>query len=403
MFVITEHPTRGKLTVPIYVWLTGISDVEEGCLHQAYNLSNLPFVLDRIVLMPDTHQGFGMPIGGVLASKAMIIPNAVGVDIGCGVAFRRTSLKTGAISRETLGNWLDQIMQLIPQGFAHHKKQQRCSALDKFVKEHGEEKRHTTLWTEISRGYNQIGTLGGGNHFIEFQEDQDGSLCLMVHSGSRNFGYQVARYFNDLAKRGRKKWNSSVPKEAALDFLPEETQEAVSYINWMKLACDFARENRSRMMDVICGVIGETQPDLEIRENIDVHHNDVNRENHQGQWVWVHRKGAVRAAEGEVCVIPGAMGRSSYVVRGLGNKLSFESCSHGAGRAMSRKEAIRRFSPPAVIRELSEQGILLGKARLKDVGEEAPAAYKDIEFVMEQQKDLIQVVNRLTAKAVMKG
>ena len=403
MFIMSEHPTKGKCGVPVYIWLPSISDVEEGCLDQAFHLSMLPFAMERIVLMPDTHQGFGMPIGGVLASKGMVIPNAVGVDIGCGIAFRRTNLKASSLDELALKTCIEKVMRAVPQGFSHHKEKQPCRVLDEFCKYHQKERKHPVLWQEIARGYNQLGTLGGGNHFIEFQEDDEGYLCFMVHSGSRNFGYQVAKYFNSIAKNNRKKWHSDVPREYDLDFLPEETEECQSYLNWMNLARDFARENRATMMNVVCRIFEKQHKVMKIQLDLDVHHNDVNREHHENQWVWVHRKGAIRAAAGELAVIPGAMGRHSYVVRGLGNKLAFESCSHGAGRVMSRKEATHQFSPDTVMRELDQRGVLLGKTRLKDIGEEAPMAYKNIEFVMSQQNDLIQIVNQLTGKAVMKG
>lgn len=403
MFIMSEHPTKGKCGVPVYIWLPSINDVEEGCLGQAFHLSMLPFAMNRIVLMPDTHQGFGMPIGGVLASKGMVVPNAVGVDIGCGIAFRRTDLKASALDELTLKAYIEKVMTVVPQGFAHHKEKQPCRVLDEFCKHHQEERKHPVLWQEIARGYNQIGTLGGGNHFIEFQEDDEGYLCIMVHSGSRNFGYQVAKYFNSIARKNRKKWHGVIPGEYDLDFLPEETEECQSYLNWMNLARDFARENRTTMMNAAYRILDTQYGGTKIQLDIDVHHNDVNREYHDNQWVWVHRKGAIRAAAGELAVIPGAMGRHSYVVRGLGNKLAFESCSHGAGRTMSRKEAIHRFPPDTVMKELVQRGVLLGKTKLKDIGEEAPMAYKNIEFVMSQQKDLIQIEHQLTGKAVMKG
>lgn len=403
MFILKEHPKRGILKIPVYVWLPDISHLEEGCLNQAMNLSQLPFALNHITLMPDTHQGFGMPIGGVIALRQAIIPNAVGVDIGCGISFVRTNLHFDTVDRPLLEKWVEQVLNAIPQGFSHHLVRQESSSLEDFQKHHVEEKKHATLWREMDRAYFQIGTLGGGNHFIEFQSDEEGFLCLMVHSGSRNFGYQIARYFNDLARRHRKKWQSEIPKGFGLDYLPEESEEGTSYIRWMQVARAFAEESRSRMMESVLHILSGSRPDLEILNRADVHHNDVNREEHEGEWVWVHRKGAIRAENGELGLIPGAMGRSSYVVEGKGNRKSFNSCSHGAGRSMSRKQALHQYSPGMVMSELSDLNMILGKRKMKDVAEEAPMAYKDIDFVIDQQKDLIHVVMRLTGKAVIKG
>jgi tRNA-splicing ligase RtcB (3'-phosphate/5'-hydroxy nucleic acid ligase) len=403
MFVLSEHPKRGTLKIPIYVWLPDIAHLEEGCLEQALNLSELPFALNRIALMPDTHQGFGMPIGGVLATREVIIPNAVGVDIGCGVAFCRTSLTSDSFSRQLLTKWVEQILASVPQGFTHHSQKQPCQTLDDFQKNHPDERQQQPLWKEIDRGYYQIGTLGGGNHFIEFQTDNAGHLCLMVHSGSRNFGYQIARYFNNVARNNRKNWQSSVPKRFALDYLPEGSREGLSYIHWMQLARQFARENREKILDAALRVLAKTIPQMEVLERSDVHHNDANRERHDGEWVWVHRKGAIKAGEGEKGLIPGAMGRSSYVVEGRGNQKAFLSCSHGAGRAMSRKQALHQYSPASVLTELEQRDMILGKRQMKDVAEEAPMAYKDIDFVIREQLDLIKIIDRLTGKAVIKG
>jgi tRNA-splicing ligase RtcB (3'-phosphate/5'-hydroxy nucleic acid ligase) len=403
MFVLSEHPQRGTLKIPIYVWLPDIAHLEEGCLEQALNLSELPFAFNRIALMPDTHQGFGMPIGGVMATREVIIPNAVGVDIGCGVAFCRTSLTGESFSRPLLTKWVEQILAIVPQGFSHHSQKQPCQALDDFQKKYPEERQQQHLWKEIDKGYYQIGTLGGGNHFIEFQTDKAGHLCLMVHSGSRNFGYQIAHYFNNMARKNRKQWQSSVPKGFALDYLPEDSQEGQSYINWMQLARHFARENREKMLDAVLRILTKNTPHMEVLEITDVHHNDANRELHDGEWVWVHRKGAIKAGEGEKGLIPGAMGRSSYVVEGRGNPKAFRSCSHGAGRAMSRKQALNQYSPTSVLAELEQQDMILGKRKMKDVAEEAPMAYKDIDFVIMEQMDLIKIIDQLTGKAVIKG
>ena len=403
MFILSEHPQKGKLKIPIYVWLPDLSYLDDGCLLQVLNLSELPFAVNRIVLMPDTHQGYGMPIGGVLATKDVIIPNAVGVDIGCGVAFVRTNLSYEAISSVLLNKWVEQILNRVPQGFSHHKIKQKVKCIDDFRLDFPEQRMIKNLWNELENAAFQMGTLGGGNHFIEFQADESNQLCLMVHSGSRNFGYQIARHFNQTARKKRKVWNSQLPESYELDYLPDQSEDGKSYIAWMNLARAFANENRGHMMQSILHILIQTFPMLEIIEEIDIHHNDANLEIHDHEAVWVHRKGAIKINKNEKGIVPGAMGRSSYVVRGKGNSDAYHSCAHGAGRAMSRKLAHRTYSLDAVMKELSERDMIIGKRRMKDVAEEAPMAYKDIDFVIKQQSDLIDVATKLTGKAVIKG
>ncbi|SMP41400.1 RtcB family protein [Anoxynatronum buryatiense] len=403
MFEIKRDLQGDQLPIPILVWLPDQSELEEGCFQQALNLSRFPFAHHHIALMPDTHQGFGMPIGGILATRDVIIPNAVGVDIGCGVAFAQTNLQWDGVSRQTVHKWVEAIMQKIPQGFSHHKDKMKAQALDDFRRDYPEEKQQGILWKEIERGYYQMGTLGGGNHFIELQSDEENRICLMIHSGSRNFGYQIARHFNTVAGRQRRQWQSCVPTAHQLDYLPEDSHEGRSYIRWMELAKAFARESRQQMLQTALQIVAGQRFEEKVIDIIDVHHNDVNQEVHGGTTVWVHRKGAIRANAGERGLIPGAMGRSSYVVTGRGNVSSFNSCSHGAGRAMSRKDALQNFSKERVMKELAVQQVVLGKKQLTDVGEEAPMAYKEIAFVMKQQEDLVIPVRQLKGKAVIKG
>ena len=403
MFEIQRDAQGRQLPLPIKVWLPQQEELEAGCLQQALNLSHFPFAHQHIALMPDTHQGFGMPIGGILATREVIVPNAVGVDIGCGVAFAQTNLLWESVSRQMLQQWVNAIMEKIPQGFSHHKAKRVAKVLDDFQREHVEEKRHETLWKELERGYYQVGTLGGGNHFIELQSDEENRICLMIHSGSRNLGYQIARHFNTIAGRQRRRWHSIVPTAHQLDYLPEDSDDGRSYIQWMELARAFARESRQQMMQAAMQVVAGTGFEEALLEVIDVHHNDVNQESHGGTSVWVHRKGAIRARRGEKGLIPGAMGRCSYVVEGKGNPDAFSSCSHGAGRAMSRKEALRSYPREKVMAALAAQQVILGKKQLRDVGEEAPMAYKEIAFVMKQQEDLVIPLKQLTGKAVIKG
>ncbi len=410
MFVISNEKTR----LPIKVWLKSESDIEESCLEQAYNLSNLPFIYKWVSLMPDTHTGMGMPIGGVIATENVIIPNAVGVDIGCGMAFVGTDIPVYEIKNIETGNGnliqaiVGDILRNIPLGFNHHKNVQPSFVLDKALLEMEKYENNVELLGQIDAGYYQIGTLGGGNHFIELQEDDNGNLGIMIHSGSRNFGKQICDYFNHIARDLNEKWHTSVPLSHRLAFLPLDIKEGKEYVNWMNLALDFAYENRSSMMYKSKSILEKwmgkyTNISFEYKEEINCHHNYAAIENHYGKNVWVHRKGATRAREGELVVIPGAMGSFSYVAIGLGNEASFKSSSHGAGRKYSRKAAIKNFSVEKVITDLNAQGVVLGKHNKKDVAEESRFAYKDIDEVMENQLDLVKQVKKLKTIGVVKG
>ncbi len=401
MFVIFE---KDKQRVPIKIWLENREQVGDGCLKQALNLSNLPFVHKWVALMPDTHEGYGMPIGGVIAAEGAIIPNAVGVDIGCGVAFVETNRHKTELELGEYKNLVGQIMRDIPTGFKHHAKRQKCSTLEQSDFARAMER---TALPEglplIEEGYYQVGTLGGGNHFIELQEDEDGRLCIMVHSGSRNFGYKVARFFNNRAKELNEKWSFPVPREYDLAYLPLDTREAEQYISWMTLALEFARENRQVMLEVVMERLAGKLPGIEFSGEVNAHHNYAAVERHYGKEVWVHRKGAIRAGEGETGIIPGAMGSFSYIVKGKGNPESFCSCSHGAGRSLGRRQARERFSVEKTMVDLKELGVILGKQNKRDVSEESRFAYKDINFVISQQLDLIEPVKKLKTIAVIKG
>lgn len=402
MFEIYE---QAKQKFPIKVWLENIDQIEESCLKQAINLSNLPFLYKWVALMPDTHAGYGMPIGGVIATDGVVIPNAVGVDIGCGMAYAETNLHKSEFTGKVLNKLVGQIMRNIPTGFGHHKEKQKSSVLDKFA---AEMPANSTgypgqLVAEIARGYYQVGTLGGGNHFIELQEDESGMLNIMLHSGSRNFGFKIANYYNNLAIELSAKWGVKVPQEAQLAFLPTESSQGQSYLCWMNLALDFAKENRQKMLDVVKQELTTLFPSIEFSNEINAHHNYAGLENHYAKNVWVHRKGAIRVRKDELGIIPGAMGSNSYIVKGKGTAESFYSCSHGAGRKMSRKEARREFSPQQTIDDLKAQGVVLGKVKKKDIGDECRWAYKDINFVIRQELDLITPLKKLQTLAVIKG
>lgn len=383
---------------PLKLWLDVI---EDGALDQAKNLADLPFVFKHIAIMPDSHQGYGMPIGGVMATENVIVPNAVGVDIGCGMCAVKTSLTD--ISQETLKTIMGAIRQAVPVGFGHHQKNQDDSLMplntvgeynNSFLQLH-----YPVVKREYENALKSIGTLGGGNHFIEIQKGSDGHIWIMIHSGSRNLGKQVADYYNKLAIEMNEKWHSSVPKEWQLAFLPVDSQEGKDYINEMNYCVEFALANRKLMMRRICDIFDkETQ--CECVEPINIAHNYASLENHFGRNVWVHRKGATLARKGTIGIIPGSMGTKSYIVEGLGNKESFESCSHGAGRRMGRAEAIRTLN----LKEEQDKMIgILGAPRNQEELEEASGAYKDIDEVMENQKDLVKILIELKPLAVIKG
>lgn len=411
MFVILGE--KGQL-VPIKVWLPSLDALEGECLEQALNLARLPFAFRHIALMPDTHTGYGMPIGGILASSEVIIPNAVGVDIGCGMGFVRTNVKASLLREITTPNGnlaqhlVGQIMRDIPQGFDHHKQPQKSSFLDSYpvksLYHYGAKK-----LPGLDEAYRQMGTLGGGNHFIELQEDEDGLLGLMVHTGSRNLGFKVANYFNGLAKNFNRKTGSAVPAHYDLAYLPLESQEGQGYIGWMDFALEFARLSRRLIMERVQRVVFEALErfagikDIKISMEVNAHHNYAAKEHHFGQDLWVHRKGAIRARQGELGIIPGAMGSYSFIVEGLGNPESFQSASHGAGRVMGRKEAVRQFSLAEVLADFEAKDVVLGKRRRSDTAEEYYKAYKNIEEVMNEQADLVKPILKLKTVAVVKG
>lgn len=412
MFIIDKD--RFDTRVPIKVWLGSEAQMEEGCMEQAVHLARLPFVHKWVSLMPDTHTGKGMPIGGVIAAKGVVIPNAVGVDIGCGMIFVSTNVKLEQIQDIVTGNGsliqliVGDILRNVPVGFDRYRTAQPCEALDKAREQMELYEADPELLPLIDDGYFQVGTLGGGNHFIELQADEEGYLGIMIHSGSRHLGKAVCDYFHNRARALNQKWYSQIPDEYRLAFLPVDTAEGKQYIRWMNLALDYAYENRQRMLERVMEIAaGQVEKyagvTVEFGDTINCHHNYAALENHYGENLWVHRKGATRARKGEIAVIPGAMGSYSYVVEGLGDPESFCSSSHGAGRAYSRKGAMEAFSTEQVILDLRERQVVLGKRKKNDVAEECRFAYKDIDMVMEQQKGLVKPVRKLRTVGVVKG
>lgn len=380
--------------IPVKLWL---DNVEESALKQINNLSNLPFSFHHIAIMPDCHTGYGMPIGGVLATNRVVIPNAVGVDIGCGMCAVKTSIRE--ISIDNLKKIMGLIRKCIPVGFNHHKEKQDEWFMPKTSLDVDNSK---VICKEYNSALKQIGTLGGGNHFIEIQRGNDDVIWIMIHSGSRNLGYKVANYYNKLAQELNEKWFSIVPKEWELAFLPIETKEAQDYLSEMNYCVDFALANRELMMRNIKGCFYDVLEDVEFEPIINIAHNYAVWENHFDKNVIVHRKGATLARKGTIGIIPGSQGTKSYIVRGLGNKDSFESCSHGAGRIMGRKEAINKLDLDNEICKLNNQGIVHSIRHQQDL-DEASGAYKDITKVMDNQKDLVEILVELQPLAVIKG
>jgi len=382
--------------IPVKLWL---DDIEEGALEQARNLANLPFVYKHIAIMPDAHFGYGMPIGGVMATEDVIIPNAVGVDIGCGICAMQTSLNE--ISIDQLKEVMTGIRKAIPLGFKHHKHAQNESKMPLLVKNMTSDE-FPVVTREYNNALTQLGTLGGGNHFIEIQKGSDGHIWIMVHSGSRNLGYKVANYYNRLAMDLNSRSSLKIPKNWQLAFLSISSETGQRYQQEMQFCVEFALANRQLMLERAQEVFESVASSITFSKFINIAHNYAAKETHYNKDVIVHRKGATSAREGELGIIPGSQGASSYIVRGKGNVESFASCSHGAGRKMGRKEAQRRLDLQKEKSRLDRQGILHSIRHKRDL-DEAPGAYKDIDKVIEEQADLVEVVVSLSPLAVVKG
>lgn len=381
--------------IPIKLWL---DEIDGNTLYQAKNLANLPFAFKHICLMPDAHSGYGMPIGGVMATNEVIVPNAVGVDIGCGMCAVKTDLEFTPRIQKRLKDIVRDIRERVPVGFAHHNKAQDES----FMPQKYNIDNLFVIKKEYISALKQLGTLGGGNHFIEIQKDRENAVWIMIHSGSRNLGKQVAEHYNNIAKNLNNLWYSSVDSKTDLAFLPFRTEEARKYYNEMKYCVDFALANRKLMLTRVQEVLADYFSKVGFGEIINIAHNYATWENHFGSNVVVHRKGATSARKGELGIIPGSQGAKSYIVEGLGNPESFTSCSHGAGRKMGRNEAIRSLSLEDEIRKLDKKGILHSIRDKKDL-DEAPSAYKNIAQVMLNQEDLVKIKVELSPLAVVKG
>jgi tRNA-splicing ligase RtcB len=382
--------------------------LEQGALDQAINLANLPVTMHHIALMPDAHQGYGMCIGGVIFTDGAVIPNAVGVDIGCGVAMMKLGLTISQLG-EKLQPTLDLIASRVPTGFRRHDKPINDPAVgvlsDQIIDMAGAwgplPPVHPTWWTDSATS---LGSLGGGNHFIEFQTDPDGNVYVMLHSGSRGLGKSIGDFYHAKAVELCERWHTPLPTKD-LAFLPLDEPEHESYLRAMKFGMDYAETNRNLMLEEVRKAVMQFFPTAQPEVLVNVHHNFAAWENHFGQNGIVHRKGAIRARVGETLLIPGSMGTASYIGRGLGNPDSFDTCQHGAGRAMGRKDAERRYAAGDLEnlgKYMGERHILMG-GHASDAIDEHPLAYKVIEQVMADSADLVEPVTRLLPIGVLKG
>ena len=401
--------TEGQPTkIPIKSWC---EPLEPQAFKQAQNLANHPAIIHHVALMPDCHVGYGMPIGGVIAVQNALIPNAVGVDIGCGMVAVETDLPIAHFAELADRRvFMDRVKERIPVGEGHgHGSTQPWEGFERFRDEHPDA---AAQWPNGLDRHN-LGSLGGGNHFIELQASEAGFVWIMIHSGSRNLGQRVATHYHAEAKRINERYHVELP-DPDLAFLPADSKTGEAYFRDMTFALAYALENRRRMMAVCKETLADLAPGITFIREVNIHHNYAALESHFGRNVYVHRKGATRARLDEVGIIPGSMGTPSYIVRGLGNPESFMSCSHGAGRAMSRAEASRRLTEDACNQAMkgiafdrwgkhkAKWGKKPGKHAALDLSE-APQAYKDIEDVVNAERDLVEPTVKLRPLAVVKG
>ena len=380
----------------VKMWTTEFDDTAR---EQIENLASLPFIHHHIALMPDCHGGMGMPIGGVLPTKDVVIPNAVGVDIGCGMCAVKTNIRAHRLTEMILRKVIMKgIRERIPLGMDHHEQMQD----EKYLPTGFDLEKLPVVERHYKSIHHQVGTLGGGNHFIELQRDEEGWMWIMIHSGSRNLGKQVGDFYNKRAKWFNELYYSKVESQLMLPFLPLKTHEFNDYWGEMNYCIAFAKCNRNLMMERIKEVIVDALPLAEFEPTIDIAHNYAAWENHFGHNCIVHRKGAVRARKGEIGIIPGSQGTSSYIVEGLGNPDSFMSSSHGAGRLMSRTQAIKTLNLEDEINKMESKGIVHSIRSQRDL-DEAASAYKDIDQVIALEADLVKVKTKLEPIAVIKG
>jgi len=395
--------------VPIKAWTRGVL-MEDQAAAQLRNVASLPFVFKWVAAMPDVHWGIGATVGSVIPTKGAIIPAAVGVDIGCGMMAVKTSMTANELPRN-LHEMRTAIEKAVPHGRTDNGGRNDRGAWSEAPAN------HLDVWAKIDARYNQIlakypklahpqkvnhlGTLGTGNHFIEVCLDTEQNVWIMLHSGSRGVGNRFGSFFIELAREDMRKWMINLP-DRDLAYLPQGTKHFDDYVLAVHWAQEYAMANRELMMANIIAALkasGEVPGFDATVEVVNCHHNYVAWENHFGENVLVTRKGAVRAREGDMGIIPGSMGAKSFIVRGKGNPESFMSCSHGAGRAMSRTEAKKRFS--LADHEAATAGVECRKDA--EVIDETPGAYKPIDAVMEAQKDLVEIVHTLRQVVCVKG
>jgi tRNA-splicing ligase RtcB len=394
----------------VRMWTDGVP-VEDAARVQIANLAALPILGGPVAIMPDVHVGKGATVGSVIATRGAIIPAAVGVDIGCGMVALRTTL-TASDLPESLAPIRARIERDVPVGFDAH----RAPVLEhaRGIDVAGLGERMTDLrarWRRLrivevlgrfdeQRVWNQLGTLGGGNHFIELCVDEESRLWVVLHSGSRNIGNRIGEVSIASARRRVERERIHVP-DRDLAWLDEGTAEFDDYVAGLRFAQDYAALNRDVMLHLVLASLRHFFPQqIAVRESaVNCHHNYADLEEHSGRRLWITRKGAVSARAGELGIIPGSMGERSFIVRGKGNAASYRSCSHGAGRAMSRNEARRRYTRA----DLAAQ--TLGVECRKDdaVVDELPAAYKDVDAVMAAQSDLVEIVHTLKQVLCVKG
>lgn len=392
---------------PIKAWTKGVY-VEEGAKQQLRNVATLPFIHKHLAVMPDVHWGMGATVGSVIATKGAIVPAAVGVDIGCGMIAQETSLVARNLP-DSLSAIRSDIERAIPHGFVSTPG--RAKNGNWIVAPNSTITRYRELADRYQRivdkhpmidhksPLNQMGTLGGGNHFIELCLDERDHVWVMLHSGSRGPGNKIGQYFIDKAKEEMARQYIHLP-DKDLSYLVEGSTLFEDYCEAVAWAQDYAMLNRLQMMELVLGVLRKHLPAFSLQKHaVNAHHNYISKENHFGADVFVTRKGAVSAQVNQLGIIPGSMGAKSFIVRGKGNKDSFCSCSHGAGRMMSRAEAKRRFTVEDHAQ--ATQGIECRKD--KEVIDETPLAYKDIDAVMLAQADLVDVVHTLRQVICVKG
>lgn len=389
----------------IKAWTKGVF-LEEQALKQLQNTANMPFIYKHLAAMPDVHFGMGATIGSVVATRGAVIPAAVGVDIGCGMSAVKTSLTADDLPDSLLDLRL-KIEKTIPVGFAQYQSNEHhtTSNFELSILENMKSltESHPVInkmcKDPVEKAILQAGTLGGGNHFIEICLDENNDVWIMLHSGSRGIGNIIGRYFIETAKEDMRIHHINL-EDKNLSYLSEGTIHFDEYVKWVDWAQNYARQNREIMMDRVIKLMKREFKDFMLEDKaINCHHNYISKENHFGANVMVTRKGAVRARDGDLGIIPGSMGAKSFIVRGKGNRDSFHSCSHGAGRMMSRTEAKKRYSVQDQID--STKGVECRKD--KDVIDEIPLAYKDIDKVMAAQSDLVDIVYTLKQVICVKG